>query len=158
MTAITTEQIVTTRRGYALWLSLLGIFAVPAIALPLIFLNPAGPEWFHLVFHILGIALCVTGFWLASRAARTAPNRTLSVMAWIVAVALVIWAFGHVGELITVLGNGGAHASPELFEDPLHVFFANFAVPGWMLSIVSIIVLAVSTGIRSLYRMARKSA
>jgi len=142
----------TTGRTFGFWAGMLACFVLPAFALPIIFLNPSGPLWFHLAFHLIGIALCLLGIWLASRAAKAAPTRTLTVMSWTIAAALVVWMFGHTGELVTVLTHGGAHASPELFDDPTHSFFASFAVPGWMLSVLSIVVLLVSSGIRVAYR------
>jgi hypothetical protein len=91
-------------------------------------------------------------------AARTRSSRPASarVLTWISTVAFVAWAVGHTGELATVLTHGGPHADHELFQHPVHVFFTTIAVPSWMLTVLSSLVLLITAGVQALVRAARR--
>ena len=136
----------------------LGLFAVvvlAAIALPFIFLGQ-GPSWFHLAFHLIGITICTIAVLTLRSIRRRATSRTLRVMTWISTVAFVAWAVGHTGELVTVLTHGGAHAGEHLFEHPVHVFFATIAIPSWMLSVLSSLVLLITAGVQTIVRSVKR--
>lgn len=137
----------------------LGLFAavlLAAIALPFIFLGEGNPSWFHLAFHLTGITVCTLAV-LALRSIRgRATSKTLRVMTWIVSVAFVAWAVGHTGELVTVLTHGGANADEHLFEHPVHAFFATIAIPSWMLSVLSSLVLLVTAGVQAVVARVRR--
>lgn len=135
-------------------LGLLAAVLVVSIALPLIFLRE-GP-WYHLIFHLLGIAVCALGVLVLRAVRRAASSRTIRVMSWVGTVAFVGWAVGHTGELVTVLTHGGAHAENELFQHPVHVFFANIAVPAWMLTVLSTLVLLATAGVQKLRQSSRR--
>ncbi len=136
----------------------LGLFAavvVASIVLPFVFLGE-GPLWYHLAFHLIGVPLCLLAVVVLRSVRRAAGSRTLRVMTWISTVAFAAWAIGHAGELVTVLTHGGAHAGPDLFEHPVHTFFATIAVPSWMLSVVSSLVLFATVGVQALARRVRR--
>lgn len=136
----------------------LGLFAavvVVSIALPFFFLRE-GPLWYHLAFHLIGVPLCLLAIVDLRSIRRAAPSTTLRVMTWISTVAFAAWAVGHAGELATVLTHGGAHADHDLFEHPVHVFFATIAVPSWMLSVLSSLTLLITAGIQALRRRIRR--
>lgn len=135
-------------------LGLLSAVLVVSIALPLIFLRE-GP-WYHLVFHLLGIAVCVLGVLVLRAVRRAATSKALRVMTWVGTVAFLGWAVGHAGELVTVLTYGGAHAENELFQHPVHMFFANIAAPAWMLTVLSTLVVLVTAGVQALRRRGRR--
>ena len=103
-----------------------------------------GQSWFHLAFHLIGLALC------------TAAVLTLRVLTWVATIAFPTWAVGHAGELFTVLTHGGVHADEHLFEHPVHVFFATIAVPAWMLSVLSSLVLLITAGVQAIVRRVRR--
>lgn len=135
-----------------------GLFAAvvaASIVLPFIFLGE-GPRWYHLAFHLIGVPLCLLAIVVLRSIRRAARSRTLRVMTWISTVAFAAWGIGHAGELVTVLTHGGAHADEHLFEHPVHMFFATIAVPSWMLSVVSSLVLLVTAGIQALRRRVRR--
>lgn len=136
--------------------SRLGLFAlvlVASIALPFFFLaNDDPPRWYHLAFHLIGIPLCALGVFALLRLRQATGSRTLRVMTWVTTVTFLLWATGHIGELVTVLQHGGADADHDLFEHPVHVFFANIAVPSWLLTVLSSLVLLVAAGVQALRR------
>lgn len=119
-------------------------------ALPLVFLpmseHVAGA---HTTFHVLGILTCVAGVWLMHLLRRGA-SRTVSVMSWIVSVALAGWLVGHAGELVAVFAGGGIAHDSEVFAHAGHTFFANIAVPSWMLSVLSLVVLLLTVATQAL--------
>jgi hypothetical protein len=139
--------------------SRLGAFAAVvavSIALPLVFLREDGPSWFHLVFHLLGIIVCALGVLILRGVRQATTSRTLRVLTWVSTVAFAGWAVGHTGELVTVLTHGGPHADHELFEHPVHMFFATIAVPSWMLTVLSSLVLLITAGVRAIIRAVRR--
>lgn len=131
-----------------------GVVAL-AMALPFYFLRE-GPPWYHLVFHLLGIAVCLVAVLLLRGIRRGARTTTLRVMTWITSVAFAGWAVGHAGELVVVLTHGGAHADHDLFQHPVHEFFAGIAVPSWLLTVLSSVVLFGTVGVQALTRRVRR--
>ena len=87
---------------------------------------------------------------------RAAASKTLRVMTWVSTVAVIGWMVGHLGELVTVLTHGGAHADHDLFQHPVHMFFANIAVPSWMATVLSILVLLITASIQAILRRVRR--
>lgn len=136
-------------------LALLGGVLIVSIVLPFIFLGE-GPSWFHLAFHLIGLALCTAAVLTLRAVRRAAVSKTLRVMTWVATIAFLAWAVGHAGELFTVLTHGGAHADEHLFEHPVHVFFATIAVPAWMLSVLSSLVLLITAGVQAIVRRVRR--
>lgn len=134
---------------------LLAALFVASIALPFIFLGE-GPSWFHLVFHLLGVALCTVAVLTLRSIRRHAASKTLRVLTWISTVAFLAWFVGHAGELATVVTHGGAHADQTLFENPVHVFFATIAVPAWMTSVLSSLVLLITAGVQAIIRKVKR--
>lgn len=134
---------------------LLAALFVAAVALPFIFLGE-GPSWFHLVFHLLGIALCTVAVLTLRSIRRHAASKTLRVLTWIGTVAFLAWLIGHAGELVTVVTHGGAHADQTLFENPVHLFFASIAVPAWMTSVLSSLVLLITAGVQAIIRKVKR--
>ena len=55
-----------------------------------------------------------------------------------------------------MLTHGGAHADHDLFQHPVHMFFANIAVPSWMATVLSILVLLITAGIQAILRRVRR--
>ena len=156
ITAGGTDTTPTTAERRPGWrCGLLAALLVAAVALPFIFLGE-GPSWFHLVFHLLGIALCTVAVLTLRSVRRNAASRTLRVLTWISTVAFLAWLIGHAGELATVVTHGGAHADQALFENPVHVFFATIAVPAWMTSVLSSLVLLVTAGIQAIIRKVKR--
>ena len=145
----TTPATADRRPGWRL--GLLAALLVVAVALPFVFLGE-GPSWFHLVFHVLGIALCTAAVLTLRSIRRNAASKTLRVMTWVSTVAFFAWFVGHAGELATVVTHGGAHADHTLFEHPVHIFFATIAVPSWMLSVFSSLVLLITAGVQAILR------
>jgi hypothetical protein len=137
-------------------LAVLGALLAVFIALPFFFLRGDGPRWYHLVFHLLGITLCTIGVVVLREVRRAAASKTLRVMTWVSTVAVIGWMVGHLGELVTVLTHGGAHADHDLFQHPVHMFFANIAVPSWMATVLSILVLLITAGIQAILRRVRR--
>ena len=136
-------------------LGLLSVLLIVSVALPFIFLGE-GPSWFHLVFHLLGITVCTAAVLTLRGIRRHGASTTLRVMTWVSTVAFLAWLVGHTGELATVVTHGGAHADQHLFEHPVHVFFATIAVPAWMLSVLSSLVLLVTAGIQAIVRHVKR--
>ena len=137
-------------------LALLGAVLAVDIALPLIFLREDGPRWYHPVFHLLGITVCAVGVVVLCAVRRAAASKTLRVMTWVSTVAVIGWMVGHLGELVTVLTHGGAHADHDLFQHPVHLFFATIAVPSWMATVLSTLVLLITAGIQAIIRRVRR--
>ncbi|MBK7821743.1 MAG: hypothetical protein IPJ61_11895 [Tessaracoccus sp.] len=123
------------------------------IALPLIFL-PMEASWGHLVFHLLGIATCVLAVLLLRDVRRLSQGKAVPVLTWVTTVFFAAWLVGHIGELFVVLTHGGAHADHDVFDHPTHVFFASIAVPGWMASVVTTLILLIAVVV-SVVRRAR---
>jgi hypothetical protein len=140
----------TQRRGLVIG-GLVLVFVV-AVALPLIFL-PISEEvtGAHTAFHILGILTCVAGIALLHRLRRGA-TRTVRVLSWIVTVTLIGWLVGHLGELISVFTEGGVAHDSDTFDHASHIFFANIAVPSWMLTILTFLVLLIAIAIQGITR------
>lgn len=136
-------------------LGVLAVVLAASIALPFIFLGE-GPRWYHLVFHLIGIPLCVLAVLVLRSVRSAAASKTLRVMTWVSTVAFVAWAVGHTGELVTVLTHGGAHADHDLFQHPVHMFFATIAVPSWLLSVASTSVVLITAGVQALLRRVRR--
>ncbi|MFT4167386.1 MAG: hypothetical protein QM650_19290 [Microlunatus sp.] len=88
----------------------------------------------------------------ASTHARSGSAAKVSAFERVSTVAFFAWLVGHVGELATVVTHGGAHADQTLFEHPVHVFFATIAVPSWMLSVFSSLVLLITAGVQAILR------
>jgi hypothetical protein len=128
---------------------------VVAIALPLIFL-PISEDVIgaHTTFHILGILVCLAGLVLLHLLRRQA-TRTVAVMSWIATVTLIGWLLGHLGELFAVFTEGGVEHDSETFDHALHIFFANIAVPSWMLTIITLLVLLTTIAAQAITRRAR---
>ncbi len=139
-------------RRLAVLSALLAVF----IALPFFFLGEDGPRWYHLVFHLLGITLCVIGLIVLREVRRATSSKTLRVLTWVSTVAVLGWLVGHLGELVTVLTHGGAHADHDLFQHPVHMFFATIAVPSWMATVLSTLVLLITAGIQAIIRRVRR--
>lgn len=137
-------------------LAVLGVLLAVFIALPFFFLREDGPRWYHLVFHLLGITLCVIGVIVLREVRRAAASKTLRVMTWVSTVAVTGWMIGHLGELVTVLTHGGAHADHDLFQHPVHMFFATIAVPSWMATVLSTLALLITAGIQAIIRRVRR--
>ncbi|HMS36696.1 MAG TPA: hypothetical protein PKA93_06000 [Arachnia sp.] len=135
-------------------MSALAVFLVVSIALPFIFL-PMEASWGHLVFHLLGIVTCVFGIALLRGTRATSASRTVRVMTWVVTAAATGWLIGHIGELSVVLTHGGAHADQHVFEHPVHSAFATIAVPSWMLTAITTLILLVTLGVQALRRRTR---
>jgi|GEM_PF-2953731 len=130
---------------------------IVSIALPFVFLPMTEEQhWAHAVFHVLGIITCVSGV-LVQRALRRGATRTVRVLSWIVTVLLCGWLLGHVGELATVFASGGVESDETVFQNPVHEFFATIAVPSWMLSVVTTLVLLVAIGAQALAARMRAS-
>lgn len=136
-------------------LVLLGAVFLVSVGLPFVFLRE-GPRWYHLVFHLLGITLCAIGVVVLREVRRAAAGRTLRVMTWVSTVSMIGWAVGHLGELVTVLTHGGAHADHDLFQHPVHLFFATIAVPSWMATVLSMLVLLITAGVQAVLRLVRR--
>lgn len=130
---------------------LLVLLMIVSIALPFTFL-PMEASWGHLVFHLLGIIVCVGAVLHLATIRRLGGSRAIRVLTWIASATFALWLVGHIGELAVVLANGGAHASHAVFENPTHVFFATIAVPAWMLSMLTTLVLLIVIGVRRLRR------
>ena len=137
-------------------LALLGAVLLVSIGLPFIFLREDGPRWYHLVFHLIGITVCGIGLVVLREVRRAAASKTLRVMTWVSTVAVIGWLIGHLGELVTVLTHGGAHADHDLFQHPVHTFFATIAVPSWMATVLSVLVLLITAGVQALIRRVRR--
>lgn len=151
--ADTTSRALDPRLGRRL--GLLAAVLAASLVLPFVFLGD-GPLWYHLAFHLIGVPLCLAAVLTLRLVRRSAASRTLRVMTWVSTVSYVGWAIGHSGELVTVLTHGGAHAELALFEHPVHVFFATIAVPSWMLSVVSVLVLLITAGVQAVARRVRR--
>lgn len=123
-----------------------------SIALPFIFLNEAGPNWFHLAFHLIGVPLCVLAVLTLARIRTAAVSRPVRVLTWVTTVTFTAWAIGHSGELVTVLTHGGAEADHHVFEHPVHYFFATIAVPSWLASVLASLALLITIGVGTLRR------
>jgi phosphatidylserine synthase len=145
-----------TAAGGSATLRTIGLAAVVAISviLPFVFL-PMEADWAHMAFHLIGIPLCLAGILLLSKVRAGSASRTVRVMTWISTVCFAGWLIGHLGELLVVIGHGGMHAPEEVFENPAHVAFANLAVPSWMATVLSLIVLLVTMGIVALRSRSR---
>ncbi|HEY5981377.1 MAG TPA: hypothetical protein VIT41_17260 [Microlunatus sp.] len=137
-------------------LALLGAVLVVTTGLPFIFLREDGPRWYHLVFHLIGITVCAIALVVLREVRRAAASTTLRVMTWVSTVAVTGWLIGHLGELVTVLTHGGAHADEDLFQHPVHTFFATIAVPSWMATVLSVLVLLITAGIQAISRRVRR--
>ena len=137
-------------------LALLGAVLAVDIGLPFIFLRADGPRWYHLAFHLIGITICAIALVVLREVRRAAAGTTLRVMTWVSTVAVIGWLIGHLGELVTVLTHGGAHADPDLFQHPVHTFFATIAVPSWMATVLSVLVLLITAGIQAIIRRVRR--
>lgn len=134
-------------------LAVVGVMLV-SIALPFFFLTQQA-DGFHTAFHIIGILLIAVGVWVHRRLRRGA-TRTVKVMSWIVTVLLIAWGIGHLGELVTVLTTTGVAHDHETFDQPVHMLFAEIAVPSWALSVLMTVVLLVVIGVQALVRRARR--
>lgn len=159
MTTTASQRVVSgpdARPGLGMRLAVFAAVAAVSIVLPFVFLREDGPSWFHLVFHLLGITVCGLGVLTLRGVRQAAISKSLRVLTWISTVAFVAWAVGHTGELATVLTHGGPHADHELFQHPAHVFFATIAVPSWMLTVLSSLVLLITAGVQGLVRAARR--
>lgn len=133
------------------------VLLLVTIALPIIFLPmTATVPWAHAVFHLLGIATCLAGVFI-QRTLRRGATRTVKVLSWVLTVLLLGWLVGHIGELVTVFAHGGLDTDEHVFDEPLHTFFANIAVPSWALSVLAAVVLLVTIGIQSLLRRRRRA-
>jgi len=158
MTTTASQRVVSgpdARPRLGIRLAVFAAVVAVSILLPFVFLRE-GSSWFHLVCHLLGITVCGLGV-LTLHGVRQAPiSKSLRVLTWISTVAFVAWAVVHTGELATVLVNGGPHADHELFQHPVHVFFATIAVPSWMLTVLSSLVLLITAGVQVLVRAARR--
>ena len=137
-------------------LALLGAVLIVATGLPFIFLREDGPRSYHLVFHLLGITVCAVGVVVLREVRRAAASTTLRVLTWVSTVTMIGWMVGHLGELVTVLTHGGAHADHDLFQHPVHLFFATIAVPAWMATVLSMLVLLITAGIQAIIRRVRR--
>lgn len=142
--------------GLGLRLAAFAAVVAPSIVLPFIFLREDGPSWFHLVFHLLGITVCALGVLTLRGVRQATTSRTLRVMTWVSTVAFFGWAVGHTGELATVLTHGGPQTEHELFEHPVHMLFATIAVPSWMLTVLSSLVLLLTAGAQAIIRAVRR--
>ncbi len=147
--APTTSSLPSTPSAGALRTVWLAALLLTSLALPFIFL-PMEAHWAHMVFHLIGIPLCLAGVVLLARIRHSSASRTIRVMTWITTAFFIGWLIGHLGELMVVLGHGGAHADDEVFDNPVHRSFAALAVPSWMLAVVGSIMLLVTIGIVSL--------
>lgn len=131
---------------------MLGTLAVVVVSLSLPFvLLPISESvtGAHTLFHVVGIVLCVGGM-LVLRMLRRGASRTVKVLSWIVTVFLATWLIGHAGELATVFVAGGPAHDSEAFDDPAHSFFATIAVPSWVFTVLSGIVLLIVLAIQGL--------
>jgi hypothetical protein len=146
----------TARAHLGRRLALLGAVLVVTAGLPFIFLREDGPRWYHLVFHLVGVTVCAIGLIVLREVRRAAASRTLRVMTWVSTVAVTGWLIGHLGELVTVLTHGGAQADHDLFQHPVHTFFATIAVPSWMATVLSILVLLITAGVQAVIRRVRR--
>jgi hypothetical protein len=143
----------TPRRGLIIG-GLVLVFVV-AVALPLIFL-PISEDvtGAHTTFHILGILTCAAGIALLHFLRRKA-TRTVTVLSWIVTITLIGWLVGHLGELVSVFTEGGVAHDSDTFDHASHIFFANIAVPSWMLTILTFLVLLIAIAIQAITRRTR---
>ena len=155
-TSQSTSPGISVRSSLAwLWGLLLGGFLV----LPTWFLTAHQPgPWYrsHLVFHLVAIPLLAVAGWLASRVARSASPRSARVLAWVVVGAVTISGLGQLGELVAVLGDGGLHSGDELFEEPQHLVPATFAPTGWLLAILVLVPLSLTTAVSTHRRRRRE--
>lgn len=128
---------------------------IVSIALPLVFL-PISEDvtGAHTAFHIIGIVTCIAGVYVLHLLRRGA-TRTVTVMSWIATVFTVGWMIGHIGELFTVFTEGGVEHDSETFDHATHIFFANIAVPSWMLTVLSYLALLIAIGIQAIVRRSR---
>lgn len=124
---------------------------IVSAALPFIFL-PMEQSWGHLAFHLVGAPVCVVAIILLAGIRRISTSKAVRVLTWIPTVTFAGWCIGHLGEMAVVLSHGGAHADEHVFEHPVHSFFATIAIPSWLGSVVTTLVLLVTIGILALVR------
>lgn len=151
-----TPTVHTTVRGSAtLHTVALAVLTAISLVLPFIFL-PMEASWGHMTFHLIGIPLCLASILVLSRIRHESASRTVRAMTWVVTAALVGWLIGHLGELLVVIGHGGMHAHEEVFDNPAHSAFAAIAVPSWLLTVISSVVLLITMGVIALRRAHRR--
>ena len=152
-----TAETVTGRRRMAdrfgFWLGMANLVVlVPFAILPFTLLRTD-----HMTFHLVYIPCLIIGLWVIWQLKGLAPNRTLRVLAWILLSAQSIALLGHTGELFAVIQHGGFEAPYEVFEEPEHVRSAQFALPAIMLTILTMIVIDLTAGIRGLFHRSRRA-
>ncbi|WP_203338241.1 hypothetical protein [Nocardioides limicola] len=131
----------------SLWLVVvLPFFTIPTVLIsPLVL--PEDATWAHATFHLvylpviaLAIALMVTLLRAPSR------SHVRKLYALILACQSAA-AFGHAGELVVTIREGFFAAPEAVFEQADHMFFANFAVFGLMLSVLVVIATSIVIGV-----------
>ena len=142
-----------------LWLLLF----VPFVVLVLTFMSglvvPHQDRWGHAAFHLIYLPVLAVSCWALWRFIGAAPTRTLRVIAGLMLFLQSLAIFGHAGELVTVIQNGFFKAPESIFMENPHMFFANFAILGIMLSLVLLIALSIAALIQRRWgRMARLPA
>jgi hypothetical protein len=127
-----------------LWLFLF----VPFVILVLTFLSglvvPHQDLWGHAAFHLIYLPVLAVSCWALWRFVGAAPSRTLRVIAGLMLFLQFVAIFGHAGELVAVIQNGFFKAPESIFMENPHMFFANFAILGIMLSLVLLIALSIA--------------
>ena len=138
-----------------LWL----LVFVPFAILPFVFISgvvvPQTALWGHAVFHIIYLPIIVAAWWALWRFVRETPNLALRAIAALMLLCQSSFAFGHAGELVTVVQAGFFSAPESIFNQNPHMFFASFAVLGILASEVLLIVLTITAVIQ---RLRRRSA
>lgn len=138
---------------FGFWLGMANLVVlVPFAILPVTLLGTA-----HMTFHLIYIPCLIIGLWVIWQLKGLAPNRTLRVLAWILLAAQSIALLGHAGELFAVIQHGGFEAPYEVFEEPEHVRSAQFALPAIMLTILTMIVIDLTAGIRGLFHRSHRA-
>ena len=141
-----------------LWL----LVFVPFAILPFVFISgivvPHPARWGHAAFHIIYLPIIVAAWWALWRFVRETPNVALRVIAALLLLCQSAFAFGHAGELVTVVQAGFLNASESLFNENPHMFFAKFAVLGIIASEILLIVLTITAGIQRLRRRSSRLA
>ena len=137
---------------FGFWLGMANLVVlVPFAILPFTLLRTD-----HMTFHLVYIPCLIIGLWVIWQLKGLAPNRTLRVLAWILLAAQSIALLGHTGELFAVIQHGGFEAPYEVFEEPEHVRSAQFALPAIMLTILTMIVIDLTAGIRGLFHRSHR--
>lgn len=139
---------VTERFGF--WLGMVNLaVVVPFAILPFTLLRTN-----HMAFHLVYIPCLIIGLWVIWQLKGVSPNRALRVLTWILLAAQSIALLGHVGELFSVMQHGGFEAPYETFAEPDHVLPAQFTVSAIMLTLLTVIVINLTAGVRGMFRRA----